>query len=30
MQHKGIKHTWLKQVRGMKKVATFKRGMKKT
>ena len=30
MHQKGIKRNWLKQVRGMKKVAFFKRGMKKT
>ena len=30
MHRKGIKCNWLKQVRGMKKVTSFKRGMKKT
>ena len=29
MHNKVIKHTWLKQVRGMKKVAVFKKGTKK-
>ena len=30
MHRKGFKRNWLKQVRGMKKATSFKRGMKKT